>query len=97
MMRRNTIWFGVIQGLGFPIIFFFILIEVNNLLIQHYFGRPPGLSVRFIAILSIGSNLIPVLVANRNGYAKTMRGIMTGTLLLTAVVIAVYWQDFFFG
>ncbi len=94
MTKRNTLLFGVLQGLVFPLLFFFILKEVNVLLIEHYFGRPPGLSDRFIAILSIGSNLIPVTIANRSGYAKTMRGIMTSTLIITAVVVVYFWADF---
>ena len=73
---------------------FFILIEVNNLLIEHYFGRPPGLSQRFLAILSIGSNLLPIFIANRSSATKTMRGIMTGTLILTAIVVVYFWDDF---
>jgi len=59
MFKRNTFLFGVIHGAGFPVLSFFILNEVNTLLITYYFGRPPGLSARFLAILSIASNLIP--------------------------------------
>ncbi len=94
MFKKNSIVFGVLQGIGFPLLFFFILKEVNLLLIEYYFGRPPGLSDKFISILAIAANLIPLLVANRNKNTMAMRGIMTATLILTAVVIAYFWRDF---
>lgn len=94
MFKRNTLLAGIIQGIVFPALFFFLLLELNQLLIEHYFGRPPGLSERFLAILAIASNLIPLTLANRSQSAKTMRGIMTSTLVLTAFVVVYYWQDF---
>ncbi|HXH19621.1 MAG TPA: hypothetical protein VNJ07_11125 [Chitinophagales bacterium] len=93
-MKRNAILFGVIQGLVFPVIFFFIINEANNLLIEHYFGRPPGLSKRFIAILAIAANLIPISIANHSAATRTMRGIMSSTLVLTAIVVVYYWEEF---
>lgn len=94
MIKKNTILFGVIQGLVFPVLFFFILREVNLLLIEYYFGRPPGLSQQFTAILAIASNLIPLLIANRSRATMTMRGIMSSTLVLTAIVVAYFWEEF---
>lgn len=94
MFKRNTFLFGVIHGAGFPVLSFFILNEVNTLLITYYFGRPPGLSARFLAILSIASNLIPITIANRHQNTMTMRGIMSSTLLLTAAVVVYFWEDF---
>jgi len=94
MIKKNTILFGVIQGLIFPALFFLIFKELNNLLIEYYFGRPPGLSNRFLAILAIGSNLIPILIANRSKSTLTMRGIMSATLVLTAIVVVYFWDEF---
>ena len=94
MFKRNTLVLGIIQGIVFPALFFFLFMELNQLLIKYYFGRPPGLSERFMAILSIGANLIPITLANKNGNTMTMRGIMTSTLVLTAIVVVYYWQDF---
>lgn len=94
MFKRNTLLVGIIQGIVFPALFFLILNEVNQLLIEYYFGRPPGLSDRFLAILSIASNLIPIALANRNQSTMTMRGIMSSTLVLTAIVVVYFWQDF---
>ena len=94
MIKRNTILFGIVQGFLFPVLFFFIFNEVNNLLIEYYFGRPPGLSQRFIAILAIASNLIPIFISNHSRSAKTMRGIMSSTLVLTAIVVVYYWDEF---
>ena len=94
MFKKNTILFGVIQGLVFPVIFFIIFYEANELLVKYYFGRPPGLSLRFISILAIGANLIPILVANRSKSEKTMRGIMSATLIITAAVVAYFWKEF---
>ncbi len=94
MFKRNTLLVGIIQGIVFPALFFLVLKEVNQLLIEHYFGRPPGLSDRFLAILSIASNLIPISLANKNQSTMTMRGIMTSTLVLTAIVVVYFWQDF---
>lgn len=93
MIKRNTILFGVIQGIIFSLLFFLIFNEVNNLLIEYYFGRPPGLSQRFLAILAIASNLIPIFIANRSASTKTMRGIMSATLIMTAIVVAYYWEE----
>ena len=94
MFRRNTLIVGIIQGVVFPALAFLLLFELNQLLIEHYFGRPPGLSERFLAIIAIASNLIPLTLANKNRSAQTMRGIMSSTLVLTAVVVVYYWQDF---
>lgn len=94
MFRRNTVVLGIIQGIVFPALFFFLFTELNELLIKFYFGRPPGLSQRFIAILSIGANLIPITLANRNQNTMTMRGVMSSTLILTAIVVVYFWQDF---
>jgi len=94
MIKKNTILLGVIQGLLFPILFFFVLNEVNQALIKYYFGRPPGLSQRFLSILSIASNLIPIYIANRSASTKTMRGVMSATLVITAIVVAYFWVEF---
>lgn len=94
MFKRNTLIVGIIQGLVFPALAFLLLFELNQLLVEYYFGRPPGLSERFLAIIAIAANLIPLLLANKSQSAKTMRGVMTSTLALTAVVVVYYWQDF---
>ncbi len=94
MIKKNTILLGVVLGLLFPALSYVILNEVNLLLIAHYFGRPPGLSQRFIAILAIASNLAPIFIANRSASAKTMRGVMSATLILTAIVVVYFWDEF---
>ena len=93
MIKKDSIIIGMLQGILFPVMFYFIFNEVNELLIEHYFGRPPGVSQRFIFILSIGSNLIPILVANNLKNARTMRGIMNSTLILTAAVIVIFSKE----
>ncbi|GIV33375.1 MAG: hypothetical protein KatS3mg031_0910 [Chitinophagales bacterium] len=97
MFKRNTVFFGILQGFLFPVLFFFILQEINQILIRYYFGRPPGLSLKFLSILSIASNLIPLLIANQSRNTRAMRGVMTATLLLTAAVIAYFWREFLTG
>lgn len=94
MFNRNTLLLGIIQGIVFPALFFLVLKELNQLLIEHYFGRPPGLSDRFLTILSIASNLIPISLANKTQSTMTMRGIMSSTLVLTTIVVVYFWQDF---
>ena len=95
MFKRDSMIVGIIQGIVFPALFFFIFLEVNELLIKYYFGEnATGISKRFIAILSIGTNLIPITLANKQRNTITMRGIMTSTLILTAVVVVYFWQDF---
>jgi hypothetical protein len=93
MFRRNTLIFGVIQGLVFPALFFFVLKALNDWVLKDYMGSD-GITEKFIAILSIGANLIPITLANRNRETLTMRGIMTSTLILTAVVVVYYWDQF---
>ncbi len=94
MFKRNTIIVGIVQGLVFPALAFLLLFELNQLLIEYYFGRPPGLSDRFLAIIAIAANLIPLTLANKSQSPNTMRGIMSSTLVLTAIVVVYYWQDF---
>lgn len=94
MFKRNTLLTGIMQGLIFPALAFLLLYELNLLLVEYYFGRPPGLSERFLSIIAIAVNVIPLTLANKTQSTNTMRGIMTSTLALTAVVVVYYWQDF---
>ena len=94
MLKKDNLLVGIITGIIFPAIFFFLLQEVNSLLERSIFSENGGLSDRLIAIIALCSNLLPFLAYNHSQKANSMRGILGATIILAFVLIAVYYDTF---
>lgn len=103
--QRSAGWFkdsfvlGLILGTVLPIMFFGILLFLNDELVveagilgerMNAFQQSGGFTERLLALLAVCSNIIPFHFARRRRYDNTMRG-----LVIPTVVFAVSWAIYF--
>lgn len=94
MLKKDNLFVGIVTGIVFPAIFYFLLKEINSLLQGSLLPDGEGLSDRLIAIIALCSNLLPFLAYNYSRKAKSMRGILGATIALAFVIIIVYYDTF---
>lgn len=95
MLRQDNFLVGFGAGILCTAIFYFIFMEVNLVLIRTVMSGTAGFSDQFIAIAAVCTNLFPFLLFNAADKAQSMRGIIGATLVLAAVVIVIYRNQFF--
>ena len=92
MLNKNTVLSGFIMGILLPVVSFFVLFTLFNLLGKIGTGDGIGLSESFrertSAILAIAVNLLPMNVFSRRRFDQSIRGVViaTGVLALAWVV-----------
>lgn len=94
MLTKDNFLTGVIMGLVFPAIFYFIFLEANELLKGTLLPEEQGFSDQFIAILAVCMNLFPFFGYNYAKKGNAMRGILGTTIALAFIVIIVYHDEF---
>ncbi len=82
------------MGLIFPVLFYVIFTEINNMLTGTLMPAEQGFSDQFIAILSVCMNLLPFFSYNYVQKGNAMRGILGTTIVLAFIVIIVYHDKF---
>ena len=111
MLRQDKVWVGLLYGVIFPAVIYFLVYEINLMIteadfswMESIFGTNPrfisefqvrgSFSNKFIAILSVCSNIIPFNVFKRTRKDHTMQGVLTATFILVIVLVIVFWDQF---
>jgi len=88
MLHRNNIWLGIVLGLLVPFVGYAVLmLIIEQIQAAELFNLPPGpiFQQRTVLLMAICLNLIPFNVFQRQRKAKSMRGVLSSTLVLSAV------------
>lgn len=81
-------------GLLVPIAGFVIVWELSNVLKAEVFGLWEGFSVRFVAIVGLCFNLIPLFYFMKHEKDDQLRGLVAATFLYAfAIVIFLFGQE----
>ncbi|MCB0514599.1 MAG: hypothetical protein R2798_01135 [Chitinophagales bacterium] len=94
-MRNETIS-GLIIGLCTPFIAYFIFSGLNSLLVHWYHDEISGFSLRFICILSLLANTLPLRFLYARKRYEAARIVMIITVI-GAFGILFYFRDGFFS
>lgn len=86
-MNRNTALFGLIMGLAYSFLVYNALHWLNDWLFTTVFPGKQGLSDKFIAIISVVSNVFPIGILNKQFRYETAKGMMMTTMILVFVVL----------
>ena len=99
MLNRNNVLVGILLGLLIPVMSYFFIDSIFNLLDQLGIMDPDGFSFtwreRTTSLLAICTNLIPFQLYKMKRYDQSMRGLIFPTLILVFYWIY-YFQDVFF-
>ncbi len=95
MLRQDNVFVGFFAGIACAAIFYIVFLEVNSILQRTLLEGTAGFSDQFIAIAAVCTTLFPFLMFNAADKARSMRGIIAATLVLAAVVIIFYRNEFF--
>ncbi|CAN5182778.1 hypothetical protein BH09BAC1_BH09BAC1_27530 [soil metagenome] len=95
MLRQDNFIVGFVAGVICTIVFYFVFVELNNVLMGTLLPEGNGFSPQFIAIMAVCTNLFPFLMFNAANKARSMQGIIGATIALAAVVIVIYRAEFF--
>jgi hypothetical protein len=89
MLQRNELWVGLVLGLLLPVLDWYFLNAIFNLLELKGAADGTGLSANFrertLAIIAIALNIIPLQMYRRRRWEHAMRGIVLATGLLAMI------------
>lgn len=94
MLRRDSFFSGFVAGLICTVIFYVIFMELNSIF-KARLTDWDGVTDKFIAISAVCTNLFPFLIFNSADKAQSMKGVIAATLVLSAVAIVIYRNEFF--
>jgi len=100
MLQRNNIWIGLILGLLIPFIgYALLLVILEEIQAAGWLTNSSGdliFRTRTILLMAICLNLIPFNIYQRQRKPKTMRGVLSATLLYSLVWV-IYFGTTIFG
>lgn len=100
MLQRNNVWIGLALGVLIPFVGYAVLLVIfEEIQAAGWLTSSNGGLIfrnRTILLMAICLNLIPFSIYQRQKKAKTMRGILSATLLYSLVWV-VYFGTTIFG
>lgn len=93
--HRDSFLNGVIAGIAFPIIFYFVFKGIGWLIAYLFIPGWWGFTDKLSFSVGIVSNIIPFRVFTRNEFGYAMQGIITITFVLMFIVMYYFRQQFF--
>lgn len=100
MLQRNNVWIGLALGVLIPFVGYAVLLVIlEEIQAAGWLTSGSGELIfrnRTILLMAICLNLIPFSIYQRQKKAKTMRGILSATLLYSLVWV-VYFGTTIFG
>lgn len=100
MIQRNNVWIGLVLGLLIPFVgYALLLVILEEMQAAGWLTSGDGeliFRTRTILLMSICLNLIPFSIYQRQKKAKTMRGVLSATLLYSLIWV-VYFGTTIFG
>ena len=92
MLRKDTVWVGMLFGLVFPGIGYVLFSELNEVFIKYYFHGGVGFSVAFRMIVSVCLNLIPFNIFVRTRKDNAMKGVLLDTFVSFFLILFLYFK-----
>ncbi|NRB64252.1 MAG: hypothetical protein HRU40_14715 [Saprospiraceae bacterium] len=94
MLKRNQIWVGLIIGLLIPFVgYALLLVILEEIHAAGYLQGGQGVFIfrkRTILLMAICLNLIPFSFFQRIRHPKSMRGVLSATLIYSLVWIIIF-------
>ncbi len=94
---RDTFLNGALIGLAVPFLGYFLFTGLNTLLLKFdVFGGGGGFSLKFVCMLAVLANILPIQIFHRQHRDSASRGVMTVTMLLVFALVY-YFRDQLLG
>lgn len=92
MLRQDKFIVGLLMGIFVPVMFFFVFRETNHLVAEYIFKRGSGFTERFVAILSVCTNLLPFIIFEKARKDHALRGVIGATFVLAFFIVFYYFR-----
>src|SRR5580700_4831672 len=97
MLRQDKIWVGAFTALVFPLFFFVIYYELNDLMVEKNLLPGIGVRLQFICIISVVMNVIPAGAYVRTKRDNALRGTVGITLLYVFGIVIFFYKSLVTG
>lgn len=87
LLHPNGFFFGILMGIATTFFAYFVLQGLNSALQNTLMEGMQGFSYRFICILSVCANILPLAILNRQYRHNAAKGLMTFTVVMVFVVL----------
>ncbi len=93
MLKQDKVWVGLLTGVVFPLIFFVIFHELNSVLTGRNMLSGDGVSLKFICIVTVITNVIPAGQYLKSKRDNALKGIVTVTMLYGFGIVIYFHKE----
>ena len=100
LLRRNSIWLGMIIAILFPIMFFGVVLMLFDVatdmgIIDEVADPMQGRRLRTTTLITLCGNMILIKLYNKRFTQDTLRGILIITFIGAAVWLGMFYDEVF--
>lgn len=93
-LDKDSVLFGLLMSIAVSVVAFFAFNWLNGYLMDTIMDGMRGFSFRFVCILSVVANVIPIGIFNRQYRYDAAKGAMFGTMFMVFGVLIYFWSSF---
>jgi len=93
-LDKDSVLFGLLMSIAVTFVAFFAFKWLNSFLLDTLMDGMRGFSFRFVCILSVVANVVPIAIFNRQYRYDAAKGAMFGTMFMIFAILIYFWDQF---